>query len=49
MFIMMDRSVSMSYELPSGQTRWEALKDAVQEFVGADGARDIGAGIGFFS
>jgi hypothetical protein len=49
MFIMMDRSVSMSYELPSGQTRWEALKDAVQEFVGADSARDIGAGIGFFS
>jgi hypothetical protein len=49
MFIMMDRSVSMLYELPSGQTRWEALRDAVQDFVNADAAREIGAGIGFFS
>lgn len=49
LFIMMDRSQSMGYELPNGQTRWEALKDAVQEFVSADSARDIGAGIGFFS
>jgi len=49
MFIMMDRSISMGYELDNGQTRWQALTAAVQDFAQSNDAQDIGAGIGFFS
>ncbi len=48
-FIMMDRSSSMGYEVSPGLTRWDALKAAVQDFVQSPDAASIGAGLGFFS
>ncbi len=50
MFIMMDASSSMGYEIAgTGMTRWEALTQAVQDFAELPQAADIGAGIGFLS
>ena len=50
LFMMMDRSQSMGFPVEgSNQTRWEALRDAVQSFVENPSAGDIRAGIGFFS
>jgi hypothetical protein len=49
-FMMMDRSQSMGFPVEgSNQTRWEALRDAVQSFAENPDAADIRAGIGFFS
>jgi hypothetical protein len=46
---MMDRSVSMANAVPgSTMTRWEALQQAVEQFVSSTGSADIRAGIGFF-
>lgn len=50
LFLMMDRSQSMGFEVEgSNQTRWEALRDAVQAFAENPDAGHIRAGIGFFS
>jgi hypothetical protein len=49
-FMMMDRSQSMGFPVEgSDQTRWEALRDAVQSFAENPDAGNIRAGIGFFS
>ena len=48
MFIMQDRSSSMTYDFGS-TTRWEMLRTAVQEFVSNPEAADVGIGIQFFS
>jgi hypothetical protein len=49
-FMMMDRSQSMGFPVEgSNQTRWEALRDAVQSFAENPDAANIRAGIGFFS
>ena len=49
LFIMMDRSMSMSNPVPgTNMTRWDALVAAVQEFTTSDTTDDIRAGIGFF-
>ena len=50
LFIMMDRSQSLGNEVPdTGQTRWEALRDAVGAFVDAAQDDDLRVGIGFFN
>jgi hypothetical protein len=47
-FIMLDRSVSMTYEW--GNTiRWEMLTDAIRQFVSSPEVAHIGIGIQFFS
>jgi hypothetical protein len=49
LFIMMDRSVSMANFVPNTTTtRWEALQQAMQEFVQSASGDDLRAGIGFF-
>lgn len=49
-FLMMDRSQSMGFPVEdSTQTRWEALRDAVQSFAENPEAANIRAGLGFFS
>jgi hypothetical protein len=48
LYIMMDRSISMTEEASNGQTRWEAIRDAIEAFVSSPDAGDIGAGLGFF-
>ena len=49
LYIMMDRSISMNEPAgDTGQTRWEAIRDAVEAFVTSPDAGEIGAGIGFF-
>jgi hypothetical protein len=50
LFIMMDRSVSMNEIVPgTTETRWEALRAAVEQFVQAVNGSTIRAGIGFFN
>jgi len=49
LFIMMDRSSSMAKPVEGkDMTRWEALQQAVQNFVDSGENGDIRAGIGFF-
>jgi hypothetical protein len=49
MYIMMDRSVSMAEQVGStGRIRWDFVHEAVQKFVEAPGAANIGVGIQFF-
>jgi hypothetical protein len=49
LFIMMDRSQSLGNVVPeTGQTRWEALREAVGAFVAAASEDDLRVGIGFF-
>jgi hypothetical protein len=49
LFIMMDRSQSLGNIVEStGQTRWEALREAIAEFVDAASGDDLRVGIGFF-
>jgi hypothetical protein len=49
LFIMMDRSQSLGNIVEStGQTRWEALRDAIAEFVDVASGDDLRVGIGFF-
>jgi hypothetical protein len=49
LFIMMDRSVSMNELVPgTNQTRWAALRAAVEQFVEDAAGSNIRAGIGFF-
>lgn len=49
LFIMMDRSVSMNELVPgTNQTRWNALRSAVEQFVEKAAGSTIRAGIGFF-
>src|SRR5687768_16692941 len=49
LFIMMDRSVSMNETLPDGvTTRWEALHDAIESFVGEENDQ-LRVGISFFN
>ncbi len=49
MFIMMDRSSSMTYALEGGTgTRWEALHAAMRDFVTQAALTDLRAGIAFF-
>jgi hypothetical protein len=49
LFIMMDRSVSMNELVPgTNQTRWAALRSAVEGFVAKAAGSTIRAGIGFF-
>jgi von Willebrand factor type A domain-containing protein len=49
-FVIMDRSQSMGLAIKgSNTTRWQALRDAVQNFTEAPRAAEIRAGIGFFS
>lgn len=49
LFIMMDRSVSMNELVPgTSQTRWQALRVAVEHFVEQAKGSSIRAGIGFF-
>jgi hypothetical protein len=49
LYIMMDRSISMNEPAgDTGQTRWEAIRDAVEAFVTSPDAGEIGAGLGFF-
>jgi hypothetical protein len=47
-FIMLDRSISMTYDW-GDTTRWQMLTDAVQQFVGSPEVASIGIGIQFFS
>lgn len=48
-YIMMDRSVSMNEPVAGGtQTRWEALREALERFTSAAQGRDLRVGIGFF-
>jgi hypothetical protein len=49
LFIMMDRSISQSKEIPgTNTTRWDALRDAVKDFAATAADSDIRVGIGFF-
>lgn len=48
MFIMMDRSFSMTEPTAGGATRWVAVKDALTTFVNSPESRRIGAGMQFF-
>jgi hypothetical protein len=49
MYIMMDRSVSMAETVGStGKDRWDLVHEAVQAFVQAPEAANIGVGIQFF-
>jgi hypothetical protein len=49
LFIMMDRSISMGNTVAgTNMTRWDALQQAVQEFVDSTTSTDVRAGIGFF-
>jgi von Willebrand factor type A domain len=48
-YVMMDRSVSMNEPVAGGtQTRWEALREALERFTSAAKDRDLRVGIGFF-
>ena len=50
LFIIMDRSQSMGFTVEgSTQTRWEALRDAVESFALDPAVAEVRAGIGFFS
>ena len=50
LFIMMDRTISMSYLVENSQTtRWEALRQAVEDFVTSPEVGDIRGGINFFN
>lgn len=48
LYIMFDRSGSMTCSIPSGGTRWDAVKDALIRFVNDPGAAGIGVGLGYF-
>jgi hypothetical protein len=49
MYVMMDRSVSMAEEVgATGKIRWDFVRDAVQSFVQAKEAANIGIGLQFF-
>lgn len=49
MYVMMDRSVSMAEEVGNtGKIRWDFVREAVQSFVEAKDAANIGIGIQFF-
>ncbi|HEY3234114.1 MAG TPA: vWA domain-containing protein [Polyangiaceae bacterium] len=49
MYIMMDRSVSMTTIPPGGTlSRWDGVKAAIQQFVNDPRATGIGAGIQYF-
>jgi hypothetical protein len=49
LLFLMDRSVSMGERIPSGQTRWEALRAAVEQLAQAPSAQNLQAGINFYS
>jgi hypothetical protein len=50
MYIMMDRTISMTEPLGTGtQTRWDAVSQAMQQFVQDPAADGVGVGIQFFS
>jgi hypothetical protein len=49
LLFLMDRSVSMGERIPSGQTRWEALRAAVEALAQAPSAANLQAGINFYS
>ncbi len=48
MFIMQDRSFSMSQTTANGDSKWKVITDAVTSFVNDPQSAGIGAGIGFF-
>lgn len=49
MYIMMDRSSSMTYVVPnSTETRWSAFEKGMRQFVMEASTQDLRAGIGFF-
>ncbi len=51
LYIMMDRSVSMNNEVPNSDpviTRWDAIREAMEQFVEQASAEDLRAGINFF-
>jgi hypothetical protein len=49
MYVMMDRSVSMAEEVGNtGKIRWDLVREAVQSFIVAKDAANIGIGIQFF-
>ena len=48
LFLMMDRSESMTYEHGDG-IRWDGVRDAVAAFVDHPQAADIGIGFGYFN
>jgi hypothetical protein len=49
LLFLMDRSISMGERIPSGQTRWDALRAAVERLAQAPEAANLQAGINFYS
>lgn len=47
-YVMLDRSESMLEPTPSGATKWEAIRNAIWEFVEDPGSADIGIGLQYF-
>jgi hypothetical protein len=49
MYVMWDQSLSMACLGPTGITRWDPVKTAFLNFIGAPAAAGIGVGIQYFS
>jgi hypothetical protein len=49
LYLMMDRSISLSMLDPeTGVSRWDALRNAISDFVSEASDRDLRVGLGFF-
>lgn len=48
MYVMLDRSLSMNGTTSTGDTKWQAITDALSGFVADPGSEGIGIGIQYF-
>jgi len=48
LYIMLDRSASMLESTPSGQTKWDAVRSAIVDFVASSASDGLGMGLQYF-